>query len=91
MKVSSPVGDFPFDARRLKYEDRALVIEGSMGAWPAEIRVAGEDAPMIVRLVPWPILVGLALLGIVGFIQVAKAVSRPGGGGRRDGGKHQTG
>lgn len=60
MKVSSPVGDFPFEAQRLRYEDRALVIEGSMGAWPAEIRVTSDDVPMLVRLVPRPMLAVLA-------------------------------
>ena len=90
MKVSSPVGDFPFEARRLRYEDRALVIEGSMGAWPAEIRVAGEDAPMLVRLVPWPILAGLALSGAIGFVQVTRAISKPGGAGRNGGSTQQA-
>ena len=88
MKVSSPVGDFPFEARRLRYEDRALVLEGSMGAWPAEIRVATEDAPLLVRLVPWPILAGLALLGAIVFVQVTRAISKPGGA-KRDGGRKQ--
>ena len=62
MKVSSPVGDFPFEARRLRAERGALVVEGAMGAWPATIRVSPSDAPMLLRLVPRPLLVGGAVV-----------------------------
>ena len=39
MKVSSPIGDFPFEARRLRFENGSIVIEGAMGAWPATVRM----------------------------------------------------
>ncbi len=59
MKVSSPVGDFPFEPRSLRYEAGGLVVEGAMGAWPATIRVEPADLPVIVRLVPRPVLAAL--------------------------------
>jgi hypothetical protein len=62
MKVSSPVGDFPFTPESLRYEDGELVVEGAMGAWPAVIRVGPRDVPVILRLVPGPLLGGAALL-----------------------------
>ena len=48
MRVSSPIGDFPFEARRLRVDRDGLVVEGAMGAWPATIeRPAG-------RATAWP-------------------------------------
>ena len=60
MKVSSPVGDFPFEPRSLRYERGGLVVEGAMGAWPATIRVEPADIPVILRVIPRPVL---AVLG----------------------------
>lgn len=67
MKVSSPVGDFPFQADRLGLEDGNLVVHGSMGAWPARVEIGPGDVPGLVRLVPPPVLaaVGLVLLGLL--------------------------
>lgn len=65
MKVSSPVGDFPFEPRTLRYEDGGLVVEGAMGAWPATIRVEPADVPVIMRLIPRPVMAaagGIAVL-----------------------------
>jgi hypothetical protein len=62
MKVSSPVGDFPFEANELRVEGRNLVVRGSMGAWPARVEIGPEDVPNLVRLVPAPVL---ALLGVI--------------------------
>jgi hypothetical protein len=56
MKVSSPIGDFPFEARRLTLAGRVLVVEGSMGAWPARIEIASNDIPRLLRLIPAPVL-----------------------------------
>lgn len=56
MKVSSPIGDFPFEARRLRFKDGSLVVEGAMGAWPATVQVEPADLPMLLRLVPVPVL-----------------------------------
>ncbi|HYM83660.1 MAG TPA: hypothetical protein VEY67_05885 [Candidatus Dormibacteraeota bacterium] len=64
MKVSSPVGDFPFEADRLEIHGRTLVISGSMGAWPARVEVGVEDVPGLVRLIPAPVLGGLGLVAV---------------------------
>lgn len=61
MRVSSPVGDFPFEARRLRVERDGVVVEGSMGAWPATIRVTPADAPMLLKLVPRELGIGLGI------------------------------
>lgn len=68
MKVSSPVGDFPFEADELGLEGGNLVVRGSMGAWPARIEIGPEDVPRLVRLIPAPVLaaVGVLLLGVLG-------------------------
>ena len=66
MKVSSPVGDFPFEADELVIEGGNLVVRGSMGAWPALVEIGPEDVPRLVRLIPAPVLaVGGVLLLVV--------------------------
>lgn len=73
MKVSSPVGEFPFEPRRLRVEGSELVVEGAMGAWPAEVRVAPSDVPRLIRLVPsgWLVL-GLTALATILFRAVRR-------------------
>jgi hypothetical protein len=68
MKVSSPVGDFPFEADELGFEGGKLVVRGSMGAWPARVEIGPEDVPRLVRLIPAPVLavVGVLLIAIIG-------------------------
>jgi hypothetical protein len=67
MKVSSPVGDFPFEARELGLEEGRLIVRGSMGAWPARVEIGLEDVPPLLRLVPAPVLavIGVFLLGVL--------------------------
>jgi hypothetical protein len=67
MKVSSPVGDFPFEADKLSLEGGNLVVRGSMGAWPARVEIGPEDVPRLVRLIPAPVLavVGVLLIGVL--------------------------
>ncbi len=68
MKVSSPVGDFPFEADEIGLEGGNLVVRGSMGAWPARVEIGPEDVPRLVRLIPPPVLavVGMLLIAILG-------------------------
>lgn len=68
MKVTSPVGEFPFEARRLTVKDGRLVLEGAMGAWPARVEMEPKDIIRMARLVPWPAIAvaGIALAGLVG-------------------------
>lgn len=65
MRVSSPVGDFPFEPSSLRIESGALVVDGSMGAWPATVRVDPADVPNLLRLVPNPLLAAIATLAAV--------------------------
>jgi hypothetical protein len=53
MRVSSPIGDLPFEAQRLRLSRRGLRIEGAMGAWPAHVHVEPSDLPALARLLPW--------------------------------------
>ena len=63
MKVSSPVGDFPFDAKRLEVTASGVVVHGEMGAWPATVRIDLSDLPALARLIPTPVRVGLVIAG----------------------------
>jgi hypothetical protein len=74
MKVSSPVGDFPFTPTSLRYETGELVVEGAMGAWPATIRVGPEDIPGVIRLVPRPVLAGIGVCA--GLLLLKRLLSR---------------
>jgi hypothetical protein len=65
MKVSSPVGEFPFEPKRIVLEDGGLVVHGSMGAWPATVRVDPADVPNLLRVVPWPAWAGLLAVLLV--------------------------
>lgn len=66
MKVSSPVGEFPFEPTRLEVDDSGLVVHGLMGAWPATVRVDASDVPTLVRLIPPPARAVLIL--VVGLL-----------------------
>jgi hypothetical protein len=50
MKVSSPVGDFPFAPDRVRVEGTRLTLEGKMGAWPARVEMEPADALRFARL-----------------------------------------
>lgn len=43
MKVSSPVGDFPFEPLRVTLQPRHLTLEGQVGAWPARVEFEPRD------------------------------------------------
>jgi hypothetical protein len=73
MKVSSPVGDFPFEPRSMRYENGGLVVEGAMGAWPATIRVGPADVPVILRVIPRPVV---AIVGGVLALAVTRCLLR---------------
>jgi hypothetical protein len=53
MRVSSPIGDLPFEAQHLRLSRRGLDIDGAMGAWPAHVHVDCRDLPALARLLPW--------------------------------------
>jgi hypothetical protein len=50
MKVSSPVGDFPFEPVRLTVGSRHLTLEGQVGAWPAKVELEPRDLVSLGRV-----------------------------------------
>jgi hypothetical protein len=52
VKVSSPIGELPFEPRRLRVSRQGLDIDGAMGAWPAHVHVDASDLPALARLLP---------------------------------------
>jgi hypothetical protein len=71
MKVSSPVGEFPFEPDRLRLTGGRLRLEGRMGAWPAEVELGPADGVRVARLAG-PALVAPTL----GALLVASLVRR---------------
>ena len=65
MRVSSPIGDLPFEPRALRLRPGGLELEGVMGAWPAHVRIGLDDVPAILRLVARPAAVAAAALTTV--------------------------
>jgi hypothetical protein len=49
MKVSSPVGDFPFEPLRVTVKPRHLTLEGQVGAWPARVEFEPKDVLTLAR------------------------------------------
>jgi hypothetical protein len=66
MRVTSPVGEFPFELRSIRIRGGRLIVVGSMGAWPSTIEIVPRDLaqPALVRaLMPVCVaLTGYALL-----------------------------
>ena len=74
MKVSSPVGEFPFEARKLTISGGRMVLQGSMGAWPARVELEPKDLLTIARLIPWPVFAGAAI-ALAGVLSRQRRVS----------------
>ena len=54
VKVSSPIGDLPFEPRELSVKDGGIEISGVMGAWPAHVHIGPGDLPALARLLAKP-------------------------------------
>ena len=65
MKVSSPIGDLPFEPKRIRIKDRKVQIDGVMGAWPAKVVIEASDVPSILRLLARPLTILVVLIGLV--------------------------
>lgn len=61
MKVTSPVGEFPYTFERIRLEGTHIVAEGRMGTWPARIEVGVGDIPVPVRIGALAAAVGVVL------------------------------
>jgi hypothetical protein len=64
MKVSSPIGELPFEPRRITVSRTGVHIEGAMGAWPAHVHVEASDLPALARLLPLR-TVALSIVGLL--------------------------
>jgi hypothetical protein len=52
VKVSSPIGELPFEPHRLRVSRHGVTVEGSMGAWPAHVHLDANDLPALIRVLP---------------------------------------
>jgi hypothetical protein len=64
MKVSSPVGDFPFQVTRLRVRSDGLHLEGSMGAWPSRVVIGPSDLPALARVLAPPLAAAVAGIAV---------------------------
>ena len=77
MKVSSPIGDLPFEPQTLHLQRGGIRMEGVMGAWPATVQITAQDIPALARLVAKPAAAGaLATLTIVSLTRIVRSSSR---------------
>jgi hypothetical protein len=54
MKVSSPIGELPFEPTALHMRGGRVEVEGLMGAWPAHVVIEPADLPALLRLARKP-------------------------------------
>lgn len=60
MIVSSPIGEFPYRIRQLRVHKRHVLLEGTMGTWPATIELEWRDLASAAGLLALPaVLVAL--------------------------------
>jgi hypothetical protein len=64
MKVTSPIGELPFEPRRITVSRAGIDIDGAMGAWPAHVHLDVSDLPALARLLPLRVL-GLTVAGLM--------------------------
>jgi hypothetical protein len=74
MTVSSPIGELPFEPRKLTVGPGGIQIEGAMGAWPAHVQIGVRDLPVLARLLAWPAAVTAA--GVVTITGLASLAAR---------------
>ena len=73
MRVSSPIGELPFEPTQLRYRGGTLEMDGRMGEWPARVVIEPSDLPPLLRLVRKPALVVSAAAAITVLAAVARA------------------
>lgn len=67
MRVTSPIGDLPFEVEAVRIEGRALVVDGRLGAWKSRIHIDAADVPMLVRALRVP-LTAVAAAGLAAYV-----------------------
>jgi hypothetical protein len=77
VKVSSPIGELPFEPRQLSVKDGGIQIDGVMGAWPAHVRIGVDDLPAAARLLARPAAAATVAAAItVGLARLARSRRR---------------
>jgi len=62
MKVSSPIGELPFEPTALRMRGGRVEVEGLMGAWPAHVVIEPADVPSLLRLARRPAIASAAAI-----------------------------
>lgn len=71
MKVTSPIGELPFEPRRITVSRAGIDIDGVMGAWPAHVHLDASDLPALARLLPLRAL-GLSVAGVLAALALSR-------------------
>ena len=71
MTVSSPIGELPFEPRKLTVGRGGIQIEGAMGAWPAHVQIGARDLPALARLIAKPAVTAAAAVTVTGLVSLA--------------------
>jgi hypothetical protein len=74
VKVNSPVGNFPFEPERIRLEGGHLLLEGTMGAWPAKVEIEPRDVLALARLEG--VRRGMQVTAALGAFAVLRRVGR---------------
>ena len=62
MKVSSPIGELPFEPTALRVRGGRVEVEGLMGAWPAHVVIEPADLPSLLRVARKPAIAAAAVI-----------------------------
>jgi hypothetical protein len=65
MKVSSPIGELPFEPTALRMRGGRVEVEGVMGAWPAHVVIEPADLPSLLRLARRPAIAAAVILAVL--------------------------
>jgi hypothetical protein len=67
VRVSSPIGDLPFEVDAVRLQGGEVVVEGRLGAWESRIHVGRDDVPMLARALRVP-LAAAAAAGLAAYL-----------------------
>jgi hypothetical protein len=73
MKVTSPVGEYPYVVRGVRIEGGRIVVEGSLGVWETTMEIEPADWAALGRRLARP----LAVAGAVGLLAAARRRRAP--------------
>ena len=77
MRVSSPIGELPFEPTAVAFRDGGIEVRGLMGAWPAHVQIDARDLPAVLRLIARPAAITAAVTTtVVGLARMAASRRR---------------